>query len=649
MKRKLTTFFSMLVLVSSLAVIAADAQKSPQFQDIYDEIHAQGQVGPVQVLKQAWGKTTHYRDIKSDLPRVNAGDTNWTTHNQDVHNSRYSLLDQINTSNVGSMAVEWLFRPALSTQVDTNGVFRGMNHCTPIVNDGIMYLSTMTGFYHFAVDAATGDPIWTFELDDQEFITTHRHRIRNRGVAYGDGKIYGFTTSRLFALDAKTGELVSTFGDGGVTKVVIEALKFKYPGQWDSLTEEQLIGYDLATAPTYHDGVVYITTSISEQHPPGGLVIAVDANTGAIKWVFNTVPQGPTDSGWEIAKDTWVGGVRNGGGVWTTPAIDPELGLIYFIGANPSPDVDGSARVGINLFTNSIIACDLQTGELRWYFQETHHDIWDYDSVSTAILFDVEVRGQTVKAIGSASKPGYAYFLDRANGKPINPIVEMPVPTTTDLPGEVAFPTQPIPFKANGTPQSPVCTTFPRIERAQGGVSMEELMNRARPAFSPFLANEFIIISPGSGGGPNFGSPSFSPRTGLYYVMGYNAAGSFKPASVGNTLQPGDASFLRTANGPTGTITTSNVVAYDPASGEMVWQQEIPGSAQAGSFATAGDLVFQGTQAGYLFGFDARTGQELFRFNAGDSVRSEPITYQLNGKQYVSVTSEGIVITFALR
>src|SRR5262249_55966872 len=155
-------------------------------------------------------------------------------------------------------------------------------------------------------------------------------------------------------------------------------------------------------------------------------------------------------------KDTWIGtAVRGGGGLWTTPAIDPELGMLYVNAGNAAPDFDGSARHGKNLFTNTTLALDLNTGALKWHFQTIHHDIWDYDTVAGPILFDVTVKNTVVKAVAAASKTGYLYIWNRATGAPINPINEVPVPTKSDVPGEEPWPTQPIPFMASGAQQEP--------------------------------------------------------------------------------------------------------------------------------------------------------------------------------------------------
>jgi alcohol dehydrogenase (cytochrome c) len=382
-------------------------------------------------------------------------------------------------------------------------------------------------------------------------------------------------------------------------------------------------------------------------------MIALDGATGAIKWVFNTVPQGPQDEGWDLAKDTWVGGVRHGGGVWTAPAIDPELGLIYFNSTNTSPTFDGSARKGLNLFTNALIALDLATGKLKWFYQTLHHDIWDWDLVSGPVLFDVAAGGRTIKGIGSPGKTCYLYLLDRATGAPINPIVETAVPTKTDVPGEEPWPTQPIPFTSKGVPQQPFCATYPTVTDKQ-------LADRVRPMFHPYMANEFVITAPGNTGGANYGPPSFSPRTGLFYVTGKNDAYSIKVKVVGNTMRsdaPSDAppdratavSFHGTiaAQGETGMTPNMTVSAYNPATGQQVWQVEIPKTTNSGNLVTAGDVVFQGVATDF-YALDARSGRQLLKSTVEGGIRASPLTYQANGRQYVSIVAGNIIFTFGL-
>ena len=553
--------------------------------------------------------------------------TDWPLHNLDEYNSRYSPLTEINRSNVGALTLKWSFQTDLTMRI---------GEVTSLVIDGVMYFHS--GSKLFAVNAATGETVWTFEAEEA-------FTGGGRGPAYGDGRIYAYGSSVMYALDAQTGELVESFGRDGLLRVVNEALTFKYPDTYPPTIDPTSLGYSMTNPPTYRDGTLYVGLPFSDSLLPGGLLAAVDGTTGGIKWVFNTIPQGPRDEGWETAKDTWSSPERYGGGIWTQPAIDAELGLIYFNAANPSPNYDGSSRKGINLFTNAIVALNIDTGELAWYFQTLHHDIWDWDLVSGPILFDVAVDGRTVKGIGSLGKTCYVYMLNRETGEPLNPIVETAVPTTTDVPGEEVWPTQPVPYTSSGVPQQPFCATYPIV-------TDPELAPRVRQIFHPHQVNEFIIVAPGLMGGANFGSPSFSPRTGLLYATGKNDAWSIKVNPVGDTLEPGPGNLGHFAGfseeGKTGVTPTATVAAYDPATGERVWYTEMAGSTNGGNLVTAGDLVFQGIGTGGFYAFDAATGQQLFHYVAESGIRASPATYQVNGTQYVAVVAANTVLAFAL-
>src|SRR2546422_2404672 len=185
-----------------------------------------------------------------------------------------------------------------------------------------------------------------------------------RGPTYGDGRIFAFGESAMYSVDAKFGRLLENFGERGVLRALNNALQFKYSDKYPKDFDATSIGYSMRTPPAFYNNTLYFGASVGDSHIPGGLVMAADATTGSIKWVFNTVPQGPQDDGWEIAKDTWGSGARAGGGVWTQPAIDMELGLLYANVSNPVPGYDGSARTGSNLFADSIIALRLSTGRL---------------------------------------------------------------------------------------------------------------------------------------------------------------------------------------------------------------------------------------------------------------------------------------------
>ena len=551
----------------------------------------------------------------------------WPRHNLDEYNSRFSPLGEIDRSNVGSLELKW------SLQTD---VAMRVGEVTPLVIDGVMYFHS--GSTLFAVDGATGEEVWTFEAEEP-------FTGGGRGPAYGDGRIYAYGQTIMYAVDARTGSLVDSFGRDGLLRITNAALTFKYPDTYPPDIDPLSLGYMMTNPPAYRDGTIYVGLPFSDSLLPGGLLVAADAETGAVKWVFNSIPQGPRDTGWEIARDTWSNPERYGGGIWTQPAVDAELGMVYFNAANPSPNYDGSSRKGMNLFTNSMLAVNMETGELEWYFQTLHHDIWDWDLVAGPILFDIEVDGRPVKGIASLGKTCYVYMLDRATGEPINPIVETAVPTATDVPGDEVWPTQPVPYTARGIPQQPFCSIYPLVEDP-------ELAPRARQIFHPHSVNEFFIVSPGLMGGANFGSPSFSPRTGLLYATGKNDAWSIKVRPVGDTLEPGPGNLGHFAGfseeGETGVTVTTTLAAYDPGTGRRAWYAEIEGLTNSGNMVTAGDLVFQGAGTGHFYAFDAASGERLFQYKADTGIRSSPATFGAGGAQYVTVIAANTVLTFGL-
>ena len=561
---------------------------------------------------------------RAQVPAGPDANFDWPLHNLDLGHGRYAQLDEINTSNAGKLTLQWSYDAGAVDNISRN---------TPLVIDGVMYVNA--GSRLLAVTAATGRLLWNVQIEPA-------FPASGRGPTYGDGRIYAYGQSVLYAVDAKTGKIVESFGNKGRLEIARAALQFKYP-------DKDSTGYEMTTPPAYYNGALYVGLAQSEHHIPGGLVAAVDGRTGTVKWVFNTIPQGAADDGWEIANATWRSGARAGGGIWSPPAIDPELGLLYVNAGNPSPDYDGSARKGMNLFTNAIIALQLQTGRLAWYYQTIHHEIWDFDLVTGPILFDVTVGGRTIKGIGSASKNCLLYLWHRDTGQPINPMVETAVPTQTDVPGEQVWPTQPFPYTVKGVPMQPFCATFPIV-------ASPELAKRARPLYTPYSIKELYIVSHG---GSSFGSMSFSPRTGLLYVTGKNAAVALSVKPVGNTLRQNTQSLGHVANiaeGPqrakdVGVSDTETVTAYDPGTGALVWQKEHPTRSSIGSsgnLATAGDLVFQGSDTGDIYAFDARSGELLFRYTAPRSIRSNPITYRVNGKQYVTIVATSTILTLGL-
>ena len=580
--------------------------------------------GPAPTAAQGSAQTTH----ESPLPRITTGgQADWPLHNFDIQGSRYSPLDAIDTSNVGRLALSWSFEA---------GSANSITQVTPLVVSGVMYLNA--GSSLFAVNAITDDLVWTMQLDDSL-------EARGRGPTYGDGRLYAFGGATMYAADVKTGELVESFGNGGRLEIISKALQIKYPDAYPPDLDAYNIGYRLTTPPVYFNNTLYAGVALSENNIPGGLVIAADATTGVIKWVFNTVPQGPRDDGWEIANGTWGDAPRIGGGIWTPPAIDPELGLLYVNAGNPSPDYDGSGRPGMNLFTNATIALELETGQLAWYYQTVHHDLWDWDHVTGPLLFDVTTEGRTIKGVASAGKNCLMYLWHRETGEPINPMVETAVPTQTDVPGEQVWPTQPVPYTSRGVPMTPFCATYPLV-------SDPEARQRARQMYTPYSTKEFYIVAHGGG---SWGSPSFSPRTGLIYVTGKDGGIAFTVNPVGDKVEVGrgDGHADTIAEGPIrdDMTPTFTVTAYDPVTGDLVWQRGTATNSAIGSsgnLVTAGDLVLQGTDVGELLAFDARSGNPLLRYQHDRPIRASPLTYQVNGKQYIAIVSTNNVLAFAV-
>ena len=548
-------------------------------------------------------------------PTVWAQNVDWPLHNLDLAGSRFADVDQIDTSNVHTLTPRWLFQ---------HGVIDGVsNQTTPVVVDGVMYVTDSRGSV-YALNAADGHLLWIYEVTD--LLGGGRREgyiFRHRGVAYADGVVYSAAGSFIFALDAETGQPLEGFGNNGQASVILDVLRLRYPEVETAIS----MGYWFTSAPQLYDRVIYVGSTRSESLIPGGHVLAVDAQTGEVIWHFNTIPQDENDQGFDIAGPTWVGGGREGGGIWETPSIDPELGLLYVAVGNPFGD--STKRSGKNLFTDSVLALSLENGQLEWYYQLVHHDVWDYDNGQQPILFDMEVDDQPVKALAQANKNGWLYILNRETGEPVHPIIETPVPTETDQEGEQPWPTQPIPHKANGERMEPVAPIYPTkipLEQLEGRVIV--------PQYTPFARNQ--IQAPGFAGGSSYSPIAYSPDTGLLYVNAID-----RPQNGGR--------------GPDGHFS-----AYDPTTGDLLWRQIFEGYGQAGSVVTAGGVVFVGTGsniAGYFFAFDAENGDLLWKFNTGAGVFSSPSVYMADGEQFVTVASGGgdrgrrggdLILSFAL-
>jgi glucose dehydrogenase/DNA uptake protein ComE-like DNA-binding protein/plastocyanin len=495
-------------------------------------------------------------------------------------NQNYSSLARVNKGNIAELGAAW------HDHLE-GGSTKEFQQATAVAVDGFLYVETTQGRV-FAVNGKTGEIKWTF---DPGYGTQLR-----RGVAVGGGKVFtNMAGHRVVALDQATGKLI-----------------------WEKqLLDEGPIG-TLRSAVTYYDGMIYFGSCDG----PRDVGIAMDANTGNIVWKFHAAP-----APGEFGHDTWGEGdawQTGGAAPWMHPAIDPELGLVYwtFGNARGGGAVDGSTRPGQNLFADSLIAFDAKTGRRVWYFQSVHHDIWDMDNVMAPLLIDIKIGGKTRKAIVYGSKTGMFYILDRTNGTPLTPIDERPVPQE---PLQKTWPTQPYP---EGDALVPTCPTTT-------GAGQPPPNFKVGCLFTPHLY-QLVVQTPGTGGGADWSAMSYDPRTHLIYT----GAGI---VSTAHSLSDHGVFFR-----PLGEQRSGKIVAFDPATHKIVWQRDEKWALAHGNgvLTTAGDVMFVGQPDGFLLGLDIKDGHELWRFQTGAGVHSSPISYEIDGEQYIAVFAGGSRIPY---
>jgi PQQ-dependent dehydrogenase (methanol/ethanol family) len=461
------------------------------------------------------------------------------------------------------------------------GIFQPFE-ASPVVIGHVMYVSTPLN-HVVALNAKTGRKLW--EYAESLGTTVHCCGPVNRGVAVYGGRVYmGTLDARLVALDARTGIKV-----------------------WEVRVADNERGYAVDAAPVAADGKVIVGVSGAE-YGIRGRVTGYDASTGAELWRFYTIPS-PEEGGWwgrwsatdpfgvplhrDLARekadssryaDAWKVG---GGSMWQAPAIDRTLGLVIFAVGNASPDLDGSVRPGDNLYTNSIVALDLATGKLRWSFQELPHDVWDLDAVSPVVLVDLPgPGGKPVPAVAQAGKTGWVYVLERATGRP--------------------------------------------IRRSEAFVPQGNLF--AQPTAKG------VRMLPGANGGSEWSAPAYSRETGYLYVLGLHQPMYYKTKH--EPLQP-PAFWLGGIFVGTGEQQYGLFSAVDLRTGKIAWQKRMKDPMIGGALATAGGVVFTGTKDQRFVAFDAKTGRELWSYRAGAGVNAPPITYAVDGQQYVAVAAGG--------
>lgn len=516
----------------------------------------------------------------------------WVTNGGNMTNERYSTLTQLNTGNAKELKGAWM------TRLNGSGIGGKYSaEATPLVKDGIMYLVTGDDDV-FAIKAKTGEILWERKSGIDQHITTVCCGWLNRGLAMGEGMLFlGQLDTNVVALDIKTGKEV-----------------------WKTPIEQWQNGYVITSAPLYYDGIVYSGIAGGEFGTRGRLT-ALDAKTGKILWrAYNLPAAGETGS------DTWPQGsgasMHGGATVWNTPALDPQLGLIYYATSNCGPDYNGAVRAGDNLFCASIMALDAKTGKYAWHFQEVHHDIWDYDAASPVVLFDTVIDGQPRKGLAEAGRTGWVYILDRTNGKPLIGIVEKPVPQE---PRQHTAATQPFPVGDN---------TVPTCAKPLPGY------DKAGCIFAPFWETP-VLIAPGGQGGTNWSPMPYDPDTGYFYVPGTIRPSTF--VRYGDTYKQGLRYVGGTQAPPIGAPLAGTFTAIDSHTNKIAWQQQMPYrmGGGGGSTVTAGGLLLRGEPDGNFVVLDAKTGEVLWKFQTGFGADAPPIAYQVDGDEYLSIVTGG--------
>ena len=519
----------------------------------------------------------------------------WPTNGGNWGNQRYSPLKAIDHSNVANLKGVW------RTHLRGSGLGQQYSgEAQPLVYRGVIYIATGANDV-FAVGVDSGALLWEYRANLDPKNNAVCCGWTSRGVGLGDGKVFvGQLDGKLVALDQHTGKVA-----------------------WQIQAERWQEGYTITAAPLYYDGLVY-TGFAGGERGIRGRVKAFDARNGKLVWTFYTVP-GPGEVGhdtWPQDNEIWQDG---GAPVWNTPAVDPDLGLIYFATGNPGPDYNGSIRRGDNLFSTSVVAVDAKTGKYRWHFQQVHHDIWDYDAAAPVTLFDLSIDGSLRKGIAQASKTGWVYVLDRTNGKPLVGIDERPVPQE---PRQGTAATQPYPRGDAFIPQS--------IAIAPEGAT---LVNGGR-IFTPFWTAP-TLIKPGPPGGANWPPSSYDPVSGLLYVCAADRIWSYLSQEVTAERPPEGAGYIAGGIGGFHMNALGVFAALDMRTNKLVWQQHWPAPCYSGSLATGGGLVFVGRNDGRLQALDSSTGLPLWQFQTGAGMNAPVSTFEHKGKQYVVAYSAG--------
>ncbi|HEY4086741.1 MAG TPA: PQQ-dependent dehydrogenase, methanol/ethanol family [Bryobacteraceae bacterium] len=535
--------------------------------------------GMLLLVQAVSAQVTFDRILKADTEPQN-----WLTYSGNLNGQRYSKLTRITPANAKELELKWVLQSRAPAEAGTK------YEATSLVVDGVLYTVQPPNVV-IAVDAATGRSFWTHVYNPATTARTCCGRV-NRGLAILGNRLFmGTLDGNLLALDARDGHEL-----------------------WKTPLGRPEAGYAVTVAPLVVGDKV-IAGPAGGEYGISGFLAAYSADTGKELWRFNTIPRPgePGNESW--AGQSWVHG---GGSIWTTGSYDPVLKLLYWGVGNASPDWNGTGREGDNLYTSSVIALDPDTGKLKWHFQFTPHDEFDFDATQVPVLVDATWQGGPRKLMLFANRNGYFYVLDRVTGEFLlgKPFVKVTWSTGLDAKG--------------------------------------------RPMRTGHSTPEGSVIYPENQGGTNWYNPAYSQRTELFYIPSwvdtYSINTSRRDEYVeGNMYNGGGATHnmpgIRSSpvNRRLPELGYGAIQAVDPKTGAVKWQFKMVDVTDSGVLATASDLVFAGSREGYFYALDARTGAVLWRSMTGGQISAGPMTYEVNGTQYVSIASGNALFTFGLR
>jgi alcohol dehydrogenase (cytochrome c) len=507
---------------------------------------------------------------QGDLLQKQAMD-NWVSYNGDYTGRRFSGLDQITPANVSHLGAKWIFH----TQNP------GVLEMTPVVINGVMFITGSNDAY--ALDAETGRLLWHHERGVSSGLVDDASGHINRGVAVLGTRVYMETdNAHLLCLDARSGNLI-----------------------WDRAYATDNKNYGATSAPLIVKNLVLVGTSGGDDGIRGFLA-AFDAQSGKEVWRFWTIP-----APGEFGSESWPGDMYKHGcaATWMPGTYDPELNTLYWGTGNPCPDFDGSVRPGDDLYTSSLLALDPDTGKLKWYFQFSPHNMYDYDAVQTPVLVDAKFDGKPRKLVVTANRNGFLYILDRTNGKYL------------------------------------YSKQFIQSLNWAKGID-----KNGRPISNNLIPDEKgVTVCPSYGGGTNWYSPSYDPETNTFYFRSLDACTLFQAKP--QTFEEGVTYYATGARRPPGNLPSAGYInAFDLNTLEFSWRDRQIGErhASAGVMSTAGGLIAFGNDAEEFEIDDARTGKPLWAFNLGQAVHASPMSYGVGGKQFFAVAAGDNVIAFAL-